>query len=136
MEEITRTLLYWVLVCSCTVSLELKFLPNSWREMSAQTCVNKVGALQVFYGIKPNPVLVNEYKPGQGKMVRKSKSFVSKGGLSNVAESSSQTQGQLEGARKKIGRRKVLPFLRPNFFPGCKIRCNRLATRSLRATFS
>ena len=85
--------------------------------MSAQTCVNKVGALQVFYGIKPNPVLVNEYKPGQGKMVRKSKSFVSKGGcLSNVAESSSETKGQLEGARKKFGRRKVLTFFRPNFF--------------------
>ncbi|KAK2567719.1 Alpha-ketoglutarate-dependent dioxygenase alkB-like protein 6 [Acropora cervicornis] len=50
------------------VSLELKFLPHSWREMSAQTCVNKVGALQVFYGIKPNPVLVNVYKPGQGIM--------------------------------------------------------------------
>ena len=85
--------------------------------MSAQTCVNKVGALQVFYGIKPNPVLVNVYKPGQGIMVRKSKSFVSKGGcLSNVAESSSETQGQLEGARKKIRAKKSLDFSSPDFF--------------------
>ncbi|XP_044170529.1 alpha-ketoglutarate-dependent dioxygenase alkB homolog 6-like [Acropora millepora] len=36
----------------------------SWLE----TYVNKVGALQVFDGIKPNHVLVNEYKPGQGIM--------------------------------------------------------------------
>ncbi|XP_015765982.1 PREDICTED: alpha-ketoglutarate-dependent dioxygenase alkB homolog 6-like [Acropora digitifera] len=33
-----------------------------------ETYVNKVGALQVFDGIKPNHVLVNEYKPGQGIM--------------------------------------------------------------------
>jgi len=38
-----------------------------------ETYVNKVGALQVFDGIKPNHVLVNEYKPGQGIMVRKCK---------------------------------------------------------------
>ncbi|KAK2567718.1 Alpha-ketoglutarate-dependent dioxygenase alkB-like protein 6, partial [Acropora cervicornis] len=32
------------------------------------TYVNKVVALQVFDDIKPNHVLVNEYKPGQGIM--------------------------------------------------------------------
>ena len=35
-----------------------------------QTCMNKVGALGVFAEKLPNHVLVNEYLPGQGIMVR------------------------------------------------------------------